>query len=110
MTTLTAHADTSPSMRGTLSALNKLTLIAALSLLSACADMDRRTDNRFGNSVRIAVAQQVINPDASKNPDKVMGMDGRSAREVLERYRKSYKDPAPHPSVFTIGIGGGGGG
>lgn len=77
-------------------------------LLSACAPTTPQWDATFGDSVRAAVAQQILNPQASQNPDPVSGMDGPAAREAMSRYQKSFKDPQPQPNVFTIGVGNGG--
>lgn len=87
--------------------LLKLLAAAAACLLSACASTTPEWDANFGNTVRTALAQQVLNPDASKNPDQVDGMDGRAARGALDRYQKSFRQPDPQPNVFTIGVGGG---
>ncbi len=81
--------------------------LAALMMLTACAQTTPRADAAFGDTVRIATARQTMYPDASQNTDPVSGMDGRAARSGLERYHKSFKEPTPHPSVFTIGVGGG---
>lgn len=85
----------------------KLLAASAACLLSACAPTTPQWDANFGNSVRTAFAQQIINPDASQNPDPVTGMDGRAARETIDRYQKSFSEPAPQPNIFTIGVGGG---
>lgn len=85
----------------------KLLAAGAACLLSACVSTTPQWDANFGNTVRTAFAQQIINPDASQNPDPVSGMDGRAARETMDRYQKSFKEPAPQPNVFTIGVGGG---
>lgn len=87
--------------------LLKLLAVSAAGLLSACAPTTPEWDANFGNSVRTAFAQQIINPDASQNTDQVTGMDGRAARETMDRYQKSFKEPAPQPNIFTIGVGGG---
>lgn len=81
----------------------------AAGLLSACAPTTPQWDATFGNSVRAAVAQQILNPEASQNQDPVSGMDGRAAHEAVGRYQKSFKQPEPQPNVFTIGVGGGSG-
>ena len=81
----------------------KLLAGAAVCLLSACVPTTPQWDANFGNSVRTAVAQQILNPEASQNPDPVSGMDGRAAREAIVRYQKSFKEPPPQPNVFTIG-------
>lgn len=85
----------------------KLLAASTICLLSACAQTTPQWDANFGNSVRAAFAQQIINPDASQNPDPVSGMDGRAARETMDRYQKSFSAPKPQPNIFTIGVGGG---
>jgi hypothetical protein len=86
-----------------------LSLLAA-GTLSACAGTTVQTtprwDAKFGANARIALARQVIHPEAGRNRDPVAGMDGRAARSVFERYQKSYTEPAPQPSTFTIGVSG----
>jgi hypothetical protein len=71
--------------------------------------MTPRMDGHFGDSVRIANAQQTINPDAGKNPSAPNGLDGKSGLEVMDRYQKSFRSPPPQSNVFAIGVGGGGG-
>ena len=85
----------------------KLLAASAACLLSACASTTPEWDANFGNTTRAAFAQQIINPDASQNPDQVSGMDGRAARETIDRYQKSFSEPKPQPNIFTIGVGGG---
>lgn len=48
------------------------------------------TDARLGESLNIIKAQQTINPDASRNPNPVTGIDGKAARSAMEQYRKSF--------------------
>jgi hypothetical protein len=79
--------------------------LAAICLLSACAPTTPHFDANFGNTVRTAIAQQTLNPEASANATPVSGMDGRAAREAVDRYQKSFTQPEPQPSVFTIGVG-----
>ncbi|WP_025915675.1 hypothetical protein [Herminiimonas sp. CN] len=99
----TFHNDAAGAQRLCL----KLLAVSAACLLSACASTTPQWDANFGNTVRTAFALQVLNPDASQNPDPVSGMDGRAARETIDRYQKSFKEPAPQPNIFTIGVGGG---
>ena len=89
--------------------LNLLHVIAAgvtLLTLAGCATTPN-LDSQFGNSVNMLKAQQIIDPNASSNT-KAVSMDGQAAREVVDRYYKSYKAPTPQPNVFTIGVGTGG--
>jgi hypothetical protein len=78
--------------------------------LGACAPLTPRLDQGFGDSVRLAVATQIQDRDAaSKNARKdPSGLDGAAAKEVLDRYHKSFRVPEPVTSVFTIGVSGGG--
>ena len=81
-----------------------------LVLLAGCGDPILRTtpqwDARFGDATRAAFAQQVINPAAAADTRPATGMDGQSAAAAQQRYQKSFVDPPPVPSVFTIGVGG----
>lgn len=78
-----------------------LYLLAALTL-GGCA-LTPRVDRHFGESVRMASAQQTLNPQAWRNTAPVAGMDGRSAEAVYEQYQKSYSAPQPHGSALTTG-------
>lgn len=63
-------------------------------------------DARLGEPVRVIAAQQVIDPDASRNADPVKGIDGKAAQGAMGEYEKSYVQPKPEPTMFTIGVGG----
>lgn len=86
-----------------------ITLIAAGALLAltACAPTTPAFDQDFGSSVRKLQAQQVRNPNATvanqgKLPD---GIDGRAARETVERYERTFENPPRQPSTFILGVG-----
>ena len=78
--------------------------------LAACAQRPLQTtpywDSQFGATARVALAQQVMHPDAGRNPDPVAGMDGRAAHAAYERYQKANVEPVAQPSAFTIGVSG----
>src|SRR5471032_1017479 len=83
-------------------------LALALALqLSACAHQSTpQLDQRFGDSVRLAMAQQVLNPAAARNQTPANGLDGPSARAVMDRYRASFVEPngqAQQPVQFMLG-------
>ena len=88
--------------------------LAALALalqLAACAHSSTpRLDARFGDAVRLAMAQQVREPANAGNRAPADGLDGPSARAALERYRASFVEPngqAPQPLQFMLGGGNG---
>jgi hypothetical protein len=93
-------------VEGGLRKVAKVGWLAALCLLSACAPTTPNWDTAFGESVRMATAQQTLNPDASRNTDPVSGIDGAAARETIKLYEKSFTKPEPQPNVFTIGVSG----
>jgi hypothetical protein len=74
---------------------------AAALALAACTTTPH-LDSRFGAAVSAARAAQTANPEASRNPDPVAGMDGRAARETMERYQESFRAP---PRTFEVIIG-----
>ncbi|RJF92839.1 pilus assembly protein [Noviherbaspirillum saxi] len=82
-------------------------LFIAPCLLAGCAQPTPQFDATFGDSVRTAVAQQTLNPDASRNNDPVSGIDGRAAQEAMNRYQKSFAEKEPPRSDVTINISGG---
>ncbi|MFM9433478.1 type IV pilus biogenesis protein CpaD/CtpE [Janthinobacterium sp. CG_23.3] len=99
-------SHTPPQRAAALSRRGRPLLAAALAaLLAGCAPTTPQLDRRAGDAVRIAFAQQVARPGAAANQDPVAGMDGKSARAVLERYQKSFAEPAPPAGNFTMGSG-----
>lgn len=82
-----------------------LFVCAVCLLLTACVANTPQWDQHFGESVRAAIAQQTINPDAGKNTDPVKGMDGKAANETMGRYQTTFKEPPPTANSFTIGVG-----
>jgi hypothetical protein len=83
---------------------------AAAAALGACAPAETQTELAFGDAVRAAAAAQTLHPEASRNMAPPAGMDGHAARSTVERYEKSFESPPAPANVFTIGIGGAGGG
>lgn len=84
-----------------------LALLLTIFGLSACAPTTPRMDSRFGESVRLTVAQQVLNPDAAMQAGPEM-MDGPATRESILLYRNNFKEPPAPQNVFNIGVGAGG--
>ena len=75
-----------------------------LAFLAGCASsVTPHYDAQFGNAVREAKLKMIINPDAGKNLDQVLGMDGKSARETIIFYQNTYKEPPPPVNVINIG-------
>jgi len=93
-----------------LTRLAQLALLAPLLLAGCVQGGTPHFDARFGEATRLAMAQQVLDPAAAGNTAPANGLDGASARAVMERYRASFAEPngqvAP-PVSFMLGGGGG---
>ena len=89
--------------------IKSTTLALTLLLATGCSHVTPNYDARFGDAVRDAKRKMTINPDAGKDGNPVVGMDGRAARESMKQYHESYKTPPPAVNVINIGgaIGGG---
>lgn len=79
--------------------------VVSISLLSACVPMTPYLDAHYGETVKMAVAQQTINPDASQNINPVKGVDGTTAKNAIDLYHNTSKAPPPATNIFNIGIG-----
>lgn len=86
----------------------RISMIAAVAALSGCAATTTpETDARLGEALTVMKAQQTLNPDASRNTNPVLGMDGKSAKGALDNYQDSFrKPPAEAPASLVIGVGG----
>lgn len=96
------------------SLMTLLLRLAALALalqLAACAHSSApQLDRRFGDAVRLVMAQQVRYPANAGNRQPADGLDGPSAQAVMQRYRASFAEPngqAPQPVQFMLGSGNG---
>lgn len=81
-------------------------------LLTGCVPATPRLDARFSDATRTLNAEQVLDPDASqRNATRpVSGVEGRAARETMDRYYRSFSQPQRASSGLTINVGGAGGG
>jgi hypothetical protein len=90
--------------------LKSLASAAILATLAGCVSPAPYVESHIGSAVNAAKAQQTINPDASKNPDPVAGIDGRAAKNSVDRYEDSFKAPPPTFNIININSGGTAGG
>lgn len=91
--------------------ISRCALLGALALagLTACAPTTPTFDRHFGETVPALRAMQTKNPDApvANQSKSVDGIDGRAAREAVERYHKSFTEPPAPVNPFLIGVGSG---
>lgn len=82
----------------------RLLALAALCALAGCANSPR-VDGQFGASVRQALAQQTIDPQAGAARRAVEGLDPQAAANAYEAYQRSFSTQPPAQNTFTIGTG-----
>jgi hypothetical protein len=75
---------------------NKYTAIVAIFAMTSfalvgCGGHDTLNKN-WGSSYKAAQQNQTANPDASKNLDPVVGLDGLSAEKAMEGYQQGSGD------------------
>jgi len=76
------------------------TALLIVLLLAGCAAT--RVETTHGDAFREAMANQILNPEASSNVTPVTGMDGQSAQVVLKTYRIDSAKTAPAASAFVM--------
>ena len=77
--------------------------VCLLALGGCAATASPDWDARFGDSVRILKAQQLIEPGApARNAQASPPTEGRTAREAMDRHVESYRSP-PATTVINIG-------
>ena len=52
----------------------------------------------FGKAYRLAMAGQILNPDAETNLEPVEGIDGRAAAHIMQKYVESFSKTQAPPS------------
>jgi len=78
-------------------------LIAALSICLGCAATPE-LDRTWGKSFEAGKSNQIMNPEAGKNLEPVVGLDGQVAEVVLENYDKLFKQQVKkRPLDFELG-------
>ena len=87
-------------------------LIAALSVFSGCGTFSpqRETilDRNWGTSLEATKQSQILNPEAGKNLDPVVGLDGQAAEASMKKYRgitKVEETPKIDPAKFLLDFG-----
>jgi hypothetical protein len=58
-------------------------------------------DENWGRSLEEAKTNQILNLEAQKNLDPVVGLDGQTAEKVMKAYRESFgKEPVRKESLL----------
>jgi type IV pilus biogenesis protein CpaD/CtpE len=68
----------------------------------------RRTyqrESNMGAAYEAAKSNQILNPEAGKEPQPVQGLDGEAAEAVMDAYRESFKRTPSRTDHRTYRIG-----
>ena len=71
--------------------LTLIGLIAALLIFSGCGTRETMLSRNWGSSFESAKQSQILNPEAGKNLDPVVGLDGQAVGNNMEKYRQGFK-------------------
>ena len=82
--------------------LTLIGLIAALLIFSGCGTRETMLDRNWGSSFESAKQSQILNPEAGKNPDPVVGLDGQVVENNMEKYRQGFKKDTSKEMTITI--------
>lgn len=85
------------------SARRNLVFAMLAAALAGCVEPAPMLEEHFGDAVRAARDQQILNPEAGRTVEPVAGLDGPAAREAVGRYQDSFKAPPPVTNVINIG-------
>ncbi|MCK5243936.1 MAG: hypothetical protein KAJ90_01595 [Desulfobacterales bacterium] len=77
-------------------------LITALLIFSGCSSRETMLDRNWGSSFESAKSNQILDPEAGKNLDPVVGLDGQAAGISMEKYRQGFKKEKPEGLSITI--------
>ena len=77
-------------------------LIAGLLIFSGCGTKETMLSRNWGNSFESAKQSQILNPEAGKNLDPVVGLDGQAVENNMQKYRQGFKKDASKEMTITI--------
>ncbi len=75
-----------------------INLLVIVLLLGGCTGFSGRLENDYGNSQRLAIANQTLNPEAEKNLEPVYGIDGNTSTIIVKRFRDSFTECSSKPN------------
>ena len=79
-------------------------IIGLLFVTVGCAG-PTRLEMDYGTSAKLSKFNQIANPDAEKNLEPVVGMDGVAAKAAMDKYQKDFEKPKPAANIYTIQTG-----
>jgi hypothetical protein len=77
-------------------------LTAALLISSGCSAKETMLDRNWGSSFESAKSNQILDPEAGKNLDPVLGLDGQAVGISMEKYRQGFNKEKSEGLSLTI--------
>ena len=78
-----------------------INLLVIVMLLGGCTVFESRLEKDYGNSYRLAIVNQTLNPEAEKNLEPVYGIDGNTANIIVESFQKDFEDRSRDPKFSS---------
>ena len=82
--------------------LTLIGVIAALLIFSGCGPRETMLSRNWGTSFESARQSQILNPEAGRNLEPVVGLDGQAAGNNMEKYRQGFKKDTSKEMTLTI--------
>ena len=82
--------------------LTLIGLIATLLIFSGCRTRETTLDRNWENSFESAKKSQILNPEAGRNLEPVVGLDGKATGNNMEKYRQGFKKENSKEMTITI--------
>ena len=84
-------------------------LIAALAILLGCggnhtAQSGTMLEKNWGKSFEEAKSNQILNPQASKNLNPVVGLNGQAAENIMQKYKDEF-EAGPSKKTYNLNLG-----
>ncbi len=80
-----------------------INLLVIVMLLGGCNIFESRLEKDYGNSYRLAIENQTLNPEAEKNLEPVYGIDGNIANITVDSFQKGFEKRSREAS-FTSDV------
>ena len=80
-----------------------INLLVIVMLLGGCNVFESRLEKDYGNSHRLAIVNQTLNPEAEKNLEPVYGIDGNTANIIVESFQKGFEERS-HEASFPLDV------
>ena len=74
-----------------------INLLGIVMLLGGCTSFSGRLEKDYGNSHKLAIVNQTLNPEAEKNLEPVYGIDGKTSNIIVESFQKGFEDREREP-------------